>query len=92
MSDVSPILGGDGENWEGTGEHSCLVTAINNGCLRLKADGEGGGVDSITVDNISVEDILKPTIETLNTNFVSAVADAVGPEAVTGLQASWSQK
>jgi len=84
------VGGTDGTLRTSTGTYEELITAGSGSAVKFIPSAAPEGHNSVVeIDNVSVREI---GAETQNTDFVSATADAVGPDAVSGLAADWSEK
>jgi len=84
------VGGTDGTLRSSTGTYEELITAGAGSAIKfIPSASPEGHYSVVEIDNVSVREI---GAETQNTDYASATADAVGPAAVSGLQADWSEK
>lgn len=90
--DVTPAIGGeDGGKQTTVGTKTDIITAGRwSRDLEFYADSSASG-DYVEIDDVSVKEVLSPDTESDNTDFVAAIADAQGPDAITGLRAEWEE-
>jgi len=90
-ADVTVKLGNQsGTQRTAAGTYTEDITSISGVRLRLYVDSLSPG-DFAEIDDVSVKEIISPDTESDNTDFVAAVADAQGPDAITGLRAEWEE-